>query len=161
MAEYHTDSSARARTKLEEKTNIDGARRDSLIRLSFTDRNRYRASEVANGYIELFQAYAQHLVIPEAARDGYFLQVVDSAVPPEDSSSPHRGLMTIAGAVVGLTIGIMFALLRGGLARLQRDPATREKLEVLKDLAYLRRAGKPTGESDVNALAARREPAAS
>lgn len=161
MAEYHTESAAGARIKLEEKTDIDGARRDGLICLSFTDRDRYRASEVANGYIELFEAYAQHLIIPEAARDGYFLQVVDSAVPPEHNSSPHRGLMTVAGAVVGLTVGIMFALLRGGLARLQGDPATKAKLEVLKNLAYLRRAGEPAGESDVSALATRREPARS
>jgi len=161
MSEYHTSSSSGARAALEERTNIDGARRDGLIRLSFTARNPYRASEVANGYIELFQAYAQHLIIPEAVRDGYFLQVVEPALPPEQRASPRYGLMTMAGAIVGLTIGIMFALLRGGLARLQNNPATRAKIDVLKDLAYPRRAGKPLGESDANALHASREPARS
>ena len=161
MAEYHTTSSSGARAALEERTNIDGAQRDGLIRLSFTDRNPYRASEVANGYIEQFQAYAQHLVIPEAVRDGYFLQVVDPALPSEHPASPRRGPMTVAGAVAGLTLGIMLALLHGGLARLQRDPATRARLEVLKRSAFIHRVRTALGESDVNALHGRREPARS
>lgn len=155
-AAYRADSSEKARIALERHTTIDGATRDGLIRLNFSDRDPNRASEIANGYIEQFKTLVQHLVIPEAVRDGYFIQIVDPAAPPEQKSSPQRGRITIAGAAVGLTVGIMLALLQGGLVRMQHNPATRVKLELLKRSA-LRHSKAPADKQGVTGLRARHE----
>jgi uncharacterized protein involved in exopolysaccharide biosynthesis len=157
MATYRRNSPAQARAALESYTKIDGSSRDGLIRLSFSDRDPNRASEIANGYIEQFRTLSQHLVIPEAVRDGFFIQVVDPAEPPEQRSSPNRARITMAGAVFGLTIGIMLALLQGGLVRMQRNPATRAKLELLKRSASLRQPTMPADEADITELRPRHE----
>ena len=143
MAAYRTNSPEEARAALERHTRIDGSSRDGLIRLSITDRDANRTSEIANGYIEQFTTLSQHLVIPEAVRDGFFIQVVDPAVPPEQKSSPNRGRITITGAAFGLTVGIMLALLQGGLVRMQHNPTTRAKLELLKHSASIGRSRMP------------------
>jgi uncharacterized protein involved in exopolysaccharide biosynthesis len=139
-AEYRKSSPAEARVALERRTKIDGSTRDGLIRLSYSAQDPKRASELANGYIEQFRELSQHLVIPEAARDGYFIQVVDPAVPPEQKSFPNRARITIAGAVAGLSLGIMLALLRGGLVRMQQDPAASAKLGLLKQTILAQRS---------------------
>jgi uncharacterized protein involved in exopolysaccharide biosynthesis len=157
MAAYRRSSQAAARTTLEKNTKIDGSSRDGLIRLSFSDRDPIRASEIANGYIEQFRALSQHLVIPEAVRDGFFIQVVDPAEPPEQKSSPNRVRITMAGAVLGLTIGIMLVLLQGGLVRMQRNPATKAKLELLKRSASLRQPTVRSDGADVTELRPRHE----
>ncbi len=157
MAAYRRNSPEEARLALESHTKIDGSSRDGLIRLSFSDPDPNRASEIANGYIDQFRTFSPHLVIPEAVRDGFFIQVVDPAEPPERKSSPDRGRITMAGAVFGLTFGIMLALLQGGLVRMQRDPSTRAKLELLKKSASLRQPTMPADGTDVTELRPRHE----
>ncbi len=68
----------------------------------------------------------------DEAREDALIEVVDPAVPPEQRSSPRRGLLTIAGFVVGFTFGIMLALLQGGVVRTQQNPATKDRLDLLK-----------------------------
>jgi len=68
MQEYHKKYFYDARKKLEWHTNIDGSKRDGLIRLSFEDHNPGRAAEIANGYIEVLRSLSQHLAITEAAQ---------------------------------------------------------------------------------------------
>ncbi len=85
-------------------------------------------------YEAIFDVLARQLELAklDEAKEGAFIQVVDPAVPPEQRSSPKRGLITIAGLAVGFTFGIMFALLQGGLVRMRHNPVTRYKLELLK-----------------------------
>ncbi len=85
-------------------------------------------------YEAIFEVLARQLEIAklDEAREGAFIQVVDPAVAPEEKSFPKRGLLTIAGLAVGFTFGIMLALLQGGLARMQRNPVTKDKLDLLK-----------------------------
>jgi tyrosine-protein kinase Etk/Wzc len=278
QSEYRKKYLVDARKALENHTKIDGATKDGLIRLSFTDRDPNRSAEVANGYVEQFKSLSQHLAITEAsqrrvvfenqlektkvdlenadealkktqlstgmvqvdgqaramidsaarlraqivakevqiqamrsyagdenpaltqaqteldglrgqfskmvgsrggasddvflpkgavpeagleyvrrlrdvkyyeaifeilakqlelakldeAREGAFIQVVDPATTPEKKSFPKRGMLMLGGVAAGFTLGLMFALLQGGLARMRQNPATKDKLDLLK-----------------------------
>lgn len=288
QSEYRKTYLVDTRKALEKHTKIDGSTKDGLIRLSFSDRNPGRASEVANGYIDQFKNLSQHLAITEAsqrrvifesqldktkkdledadealkktqlstgmvqvdgqaramidsaarlraqivskevqieamrsyagdenpaltqaqteldglraqfnkmvgskggtaddvfipkgevpqagleyvrrlrdvkyyeaifdllakqlelakldeAREGGFIQIVDPAVAPEQKSFPKRGLFVVAGIAVGFTVGIMLALLQGGLVRMQHNPATKDKLDLLKSSLWTGRRKK-------------------
>jgi uncharacterized protein involved in exopolysaccharide biosynthesis len=82
----------------------------------------------------IFEMLARQLELAkmDEAREGGFVQVVDPAIPPEQKSFPKRGLFTLAGLTAGLTLGIMLALLQGGLVRMQNNPATKDKLDLLR-----------------------------
>jgi uncharacterized protein involved in exopolysaccharide biosynthesis len=85
-------------------------------------------------YEAIFDVLAKQLELAklDEAREGAFIQIVDPAVPPEQKSFPRRGLFTMTGLAAGFTFGIMLALLQGGLARMQHNPATKDKLDLLK-----------------------------
>jgi len=68
QAEYGKKYLEDARKALENHTKIDGATKDGLIRLSFTDHDPNRSSEIANGYVEQFKSLSQHLAITEASQ---------------------------------------------------------------------------------------------
>jgi uncharacterized protein involved in exopolysaccharide biosynthesis len=108
-------------------------------------------------YEAIFEVLAKQLELAklDEAREGAFIQVVDPAVPPEQKSFPKRGLLTIGGVAVGFTFGIMLALLRGGLVRMQHNPVTKEKLDLLKRSLWQgrrRRRPKKVQEEEVGAL---------
>lgn len=85
-------------------------------------------------YEAIFDVLAKQLEMAklDEAREGAFIQIVDPAVPPEEKSFPKRGLFTLAGIALGFTFGIMLALLQGGLVRMQHNPVTKDKLDLLK-----------------------------
>lgn len=85
-------------------------------------------------YEAIFDVLAKQLEMAklDEAREGAFIQIVDPAVPPEQKSFPKRGLFTLAGIALGFTFGIMLALLQGGLVRMQHNPVTKDKLDLLK-----------------------------
>jgi tyrosine-protein kinase Etk/Wzc len=85
-------------------------------------------------YEAIFDVLAKQLELAklDEAREGAFIQIVDAAVPPEQKSFPKRGLLIMAGVSVGFTFGLMLALLQGGLVRMQHNPATKDKLDLLK-----------------------------
>jgi len=68
MREYHKKYDVDARKALEKHTEIDGAKKDGLIKLSFENRNAERAAAIANGYVEQFRTLSEHLAITEAAQ---------------------------------------------------------------------------------------------
>jgi uncharacterized protein involved in exopolysaccharide biosynthesis len=106
-------------------------------------------------YEAIFDVLAKQLELAklDEAREGGFIQIVDPAVPPEKKSFPKRGLLMIAGLSVGFTFGIMLALLQGGLVRMQHNPATKEKLDLLKCSLWKGRAAKPKpAKEEVGAL---------
>jgi tyrosine-protein kinase Etk/Wzc len=85
-------------------------------------------------YEAIFDILAKQLELAklDEAREGAFIQIVDLAVPPEQKSFPKRGMFIIAGLAGGFTFGIMLALFQGGLTRMQRNPATKDKLDLLR-----------------------------
>ena len=106
-------------------------------------------------YEAIFDVLAKQLELAklDEAREGAFIQIVDPAVPPEKKSFPKRGLLTITGLSMGFTFGIMLALLKGGLARMQHNPATKDKLDLLKrSLWNGREAKRKPAKEEVGAL---------
>jgi tyrosine-protein kinase Etk/Wzc len=101
-------------------------------------------------YEAIFEVMARQLELAklDEAREGAFIQVVDPAVAPEQKSFPKRGLLMIAGVTVGFTLGIMLALLQGGLVRMQQNPATKEKLDLLKSSLWIGRRGRKAKKAD-------------
>jgi len=85
-------------------------------------------------YEAIFEILAKQLELAklDEAREGAFIQVVDPAITPEKKSYPKRGLLSVGGLAAGFTFGIMLALLQGGLVRMQQNPATKDKLDLLK-----------------------------
>ena len=85
-------------------------------------------------YEAIFDVLAKQLELAklDEAREGAFIQIVDPAVPPEQKSFPKRGMLAITGLAGGFTFGIMLALFQGGLVRMQHNPATKDKLDLLK-----------------------------
>jgi uncharacterized protein involved in exopolysaccharide biosynthesis len=85
-------------------------------------------------YEAIFDVLAKQLELAklDEAREGAFIQIVDPAVPPEQKSFPKRGMLAITGLAGGFTFGIMLALFQGGLARMQHNPATKDKLDLLR-----------------------------
>lgn len=85
-------------------------------------------------YEAIFDVLAKQLELAklDETREGALIQIVDPAVPPEQKSFPKRGLFTLAGLALGFTLGIMLALLEGGLARMQHNPVTKGKLDLLR-----------------------------
>jgi uncharacterized protein involved in exopolysaccharide biosynthesis len=96
-------------------------------------------------YEAIFEVLARQLELAKVdeAREGAFIQVVDPAVPPEEKSFPKRGLFAVAGVAVGFTFGIMMALLQGGLLRMQQNPVTKDKLDLLKRSLWNGRTARP------------------
>ena len=97
-------------------------------------------------YEAIFDILAKQLELAklDEAREGAFIQIVDPAVPPEQKSFPKRGLLVISGLAGGLTLGIMLALFQGGLVRMRNNPATKDKLDLLRRSLWKgRKATKP------------------
>lgn len=96
-------------------------------------------------YEAIFDVLAKQLELAklDEAREGAFIQVVDPAVVPEQKSFPKRGLLTLGGLAGGFTFGIMLALLQGALLRMQRNPVTKDKLDLLKRSLWSGREPKP------------------
>jgi len=96
-------------------------------------------------YEAIFDVLAKQLELAklDEAREGAFIQVVDPAVPPEQKSFPKRGLFTLGGLAAGFTFGIMLALLQGGLLRMQQNPVTKDKLDLLKRSLWSGRKSRP------------------
>jgi tyrosine-protein kinase Etk/Wzc len=106
-------------------------------------------------YEAIFEVLARQLELAKVdeAREGAFIQVVDPAVPPEEKSFPRRGLFVIGGVAAGFTFGIMLALLRGGMLRMQQNPVTKDKLDLLKRSLWDGRAARPKhAKEEVTAL---------
>lgn len=106
-------------------------------------------------YEAIFDVLAKQLELAklDEAREGAFIQVVDPAVPPEQKSFPKRGLFALAGVALGFTFGIMMALLQGGLVRMQQNPVTKDKLDLLKLSLWSGRAPKrQSAKEEVGAL---------
>jgi uncharacterized protein involved in exopolysaccharide biosynthesis len=100
-------------------------------------------------YEAIFDVLARQLELAklDEAREGAFIQVVDPAVPPEQKSFPKRGLFIVAGLAVGFTFGIMVALFQGGLERMQHNPVTKDKLDLLRRSLRVGRKSMPATKS--------------
>lgn len=74
-------------------------------------------------YETIFEVLARQFELAklDEAREGVIIQVVDSAIPPDKKSYPHRGLIVVASTFAGFLAGILFALVQSILEYLSRD----------------------------------------
>ncbi len=75
----------------------------------------------------------------DEAKEGSTIQVVDPATIPDKKSSPHRALIVIGAAVLGLFVGILCSLCLAALERLKSDRETFTKLNTLRQSLSIRK----------------------
>ena len=73
----------------------------------------------------------------DEAKDAPLIQVVDKALVPEKKSKPKRALIVILATLMAFFIGILLAFFREASARASLDPASAERMTLLR--RYLRR----------------------
>jgi uncharacterized protein involved in exopolysaccharide biosynthesis len=76
----------------------------------------------------------------DEAKEGATIQVLDPAYAPDKRSFPKRSLLILAAAAAGLFLAVLFALIRGQLARMSEDPLTYTKFTLIKSALRRRRA---------------------
>ena len=61
-------------------------------------------------YETIFEVLARQFELAklDEAREGVIIQVVDSAIPPDKKSYPHRGLIVIGSTFVGFFVGVFW-----------------------------------------------------
>jgi tyrosine-protein kinase Etk/Wzc len=70
----------------------------------------------------------------DEAREGSIVQVVDTAVPPDKKSSPHRLLIVIGSTMSAFFIAAFWVSLRHRFALASEHPENRGRLRVIKEL---------------------------
>lgn len=83
----------------------------------------------------------------DEAKQGALIQVVDPAIPPDRRSAPYRSLIVIGATVVGFFVGVFVALLQAGFRRLNDNPETAAKLNLLQRTFFLKREGTSSAEA--------------
>jgi uncharacterized protein involved in exopolysaccharide biosynthesis len=83
----------------------------------------------------------------DEAKQGALIQVIDPAIPPDRRSSPYRGLIVIGATVVGFFVGVFVVLLQAGFRRLNDNPETAAKLNLLQRTFFLKREGTSSAEA--------------
>lgn len=87
-------------------------------------------------YETIFDLLAKQYEIAKVdeARQGALIQVVDPAILPDHRSSPRRTLIFLGSMVLGIFLGVVYALAAESLAGIEKDPAERARLDTLKAL---------------------------
>lgn len=83
----------------------------------------------------VFELLAKELELAklDEAREGAIVQVVDTGVPPDKKSSPHRMLIVVAATILSFFVAGFWILLREGLTRVFEQPENRQRLEAIKE----------------------------
>lgn len=76
----------------------------------------------------------------DEAKDYPVIQVLDKATPPEKKSKPKRALIVILSTFAAFFMSVFYAFVREALNKVDSDPKMSGKLEVLKQLAALKKA---------------------
>jgi len=71
---YHAKRRSEAQKKLEKVVDIDSGSKDGLIRISVTDGDPQRATNMANGYVEEFKKFSATLAVTEASQRRLFFE---------------------------------------------------------------------------------------
>lgn len=89
--------------------------------------NRYRNFKYQETLFELMAKQYEVARLDEA-REGNVIQVVDTAIPPEDKSSPKRALIAVLSGLTSWLLLVLFVLLRDWLRTARHDPVASGKL---------------------------------
>ena len=75
----------------------------------------------------------------DEAREATVIQVIEKAVPPEKKIRPKRTQMVMIAGIAGFFIAIFVAFFMEFIERSRSNPENRERLELLKQYAAIRR----------------------
>lgn len=92
---------------------------------------RYRDLKYSETVFELLAKELEIAKLDEA-REGEIVQVVDSAVPPDTKSSPHRTLIVLGVTILAFFVSVFWLVVRRGLTRTFDLPENRQRLEAIK-----------------------------
>jgi tyrosine-protein kinase Etk/Wzc len=92
---------------------------------------RYRDLKYNETVYELLTKELEIAKLDEA-REGEIVQVVDTAIPPDKKSSPHRTLIVIGMTVLAFFVAVFWVIVREGLQRSFRIPENRRRLESMR-----------------------------
>jgi tyrosine-protein kinase Etk/Wzc len=73
----------------------------------------------------------------DEAKESALIQVVDKALVPEQKSKPTRSLIVIFATLMAFFLGVLLAFVREASERANQDPASAERMNLLR--RYLRR----------------------
>ena len=92
----------------------------------------------------VFELLAKELEIAklDEAREGEIVQVVDTAVPPDRKSSPHRTLIVVGTTILAFFVAAFWVAVGHGLKRSFELPENRSRVEAIK--RYWRGKQEPT-----------------
>ena len=68
----------------------------------------------------------------DEAKDSAIVQVIDKAIEPDEKSKPRRSVFVLLYAFAALFVGIVWAVVREGMARAKADPKQASRLLDLK-----------------------------
>jgi tyrosine-protein kinase Etk/Wzc len=94
---------------------------------------RYRDLKYQETVFELLAKEYEVAKLDEA-REGAIVQVVDSAVPLDKKSSPHRGLIIIGAALLAFLVAPFWILMQSRFAESFELPENRRRLRMIKGL---------------------------
>jgi tyrosine-protein kinase Etk/Wzc len=77
----------------------------------------------------------------DEAREGSIVEVVDTAVPPDKKSSPHRLLIIFGLTLLSFFVAVFWLLTRQRFALASAVPQNRHRLRLIRDLWRTRRKG--------------------
>jgi tyrosine-protein kinase Etk/Wzc len=85
-------------------------------------------------YETIFDILARQFEVAklDEAKEGAIIQVVDPAIVPDRRSFPHRALIVIGAALVGLFLGVVAAVLQAAWRRMKSDPESAAKINQLR-----------------------------
>jgi uncharacterized protein involved in exopolysaccharide biosynthesis len=68
----------------------------------------------------------------DEAKEGEIIQVVDTAVPPDKKSSPHRTIIVVVSTILAFFFSVFWIVVRQGVERAFRLPENRRRLDAIK-----------------------------
>jgi tyrosine-protein kinase Etk/Wzc len=68
----------------------------------------------------------------DEAKEGEIIQVVDTAVPPDRKSSPHRTIIVLSIFLLSFFAAVFWIVFRQGLQRALRLPENRRRLDAIR-----------------------------
>jgi uncharacterized protein involved in exopolysaccharide biosynthesis len=76
----------------------------------------------------------------DEGREATVIQVIERAVPPERKVGPKRAQMVMIAFIVSFFISIFSAFLAEFIEKSKLDPENKERFELMRQLASLRRS---------------------
>jgi uncharacterized protein involved in exopolysaccharide biosynthesis len=75
----------------------------------------------------------------DESREAIYVQVIDPAVPPDYKFKPKRALIVVFAVLLGLCLGMLWALLANYIEAIKNDPEESKALEEIKSVFSFRK----------------------